>query len=180
MKKKFYAVLFTITAFLTSSPFIAFASNGSSSGKGSTGENANGSCGWGSIIMMVVLLVLMWFFMIRPQRKKEKESKDMQESVEVGDEIVTIGGIVGLVIKTGTDNVVIETGGDRQKIRIKKWAIQENITVNEKIAAENAKKSQNKKSLIAKGGVAAEDEKGKKKKSKAETAKPEKSENLEK
>ena len=59
----------------------------------------------------------------------------MQDSIQVGDEIVTIGGIVGMVVRKGDDNVVIETGGERNKLRIKLWAVSENTTAKEKAAA---------------------------------------------
>ena len=69
----------------------------------------------------------------------------MQNSLEVGDEIITGGGIVGIVVRTGDDTVVIETGGERHKLRIKKWAITENVTAVERFkemkAAAAAKKS---------------------------------------
>ena len=79
--------------------------------------------------LMVLLFAVMYFILIRPQKKKEKEQQAMQRAVRVGDEIVTIGGIVGLVTRVEDDTIQIETGGDRHKMRIKTWAIQENITV---------------------------------------------------
>lgn len=66
-----------------------------------------------------------------------KEAKAMQSSLQVGDEIVTIGGIVGLVVQVNEDNIVIETTGNRNKIRLKNWAVQENLTMTE-----NAKRKQ--------------------------------------
>ena len=60
----------------------------------------------------------------------------MQDNVQIGDEIVTYGGMVGIVVRKGEDNVVIETGGEKNKIRIKTWAISENTTAKEKAAAE--------------------------------------------
>jgi preprotein translocase subunit YajC len=76
----------------------------------------------------------------------------MQNDLRIGDEVVTIGGIVGLVVKATEDTVVIECGGDRSRIRIKKWAIQENVTVREDaereraaMAAEAQKKKEEKK-----------------------------------
>lgn len=103
----------------------ATASSGSSS-------SSTGSGGMiGSLIMMVLLFAVMYFILIRPQKKKEKEQQAMQRAVRVGDEIVTIGGIVGLVTRVEDDTIQIETGGDRHKMRIKTWAIQENITVKE-------------------------------------------------
>ena len=55
----------------------------------------------------------------------------MRNSIQVGDEVTTVGGIVGLVVNIKEDTVVLETGGDRSKIRIKRWAIQENLTQHE-------------------------------------------------
>lgn len=88
------------------------------------------------LIMFVIIIVFFYFLMIRPQKKKDKEQKEMRENIQIGDEIMTIGGIVGIVVKKTEDTVVIETGGDKSKLRIKMWAIQENITVSEKAAAE--------------------------------------------
>ena len=89
-----------------------------------------------TLIMFVLVIVFFYFLMIRPQKKKDKEQKEMRENIQIGDEIMTIGGIVGIVVKKTEDTVVIETGGDKSKLRIKMWAIQENITVSEKAAAE--------------------------------------------
>ncbi len=81
-----------------------------------------------SVIMMVAVLGLFYFMAVRPQKKKEKEQKEMRETLQIGDEVTTIGGIVGIVVRKGEDTVVIETGGDRSKIRVKTWAISENLT----------------------------------------------------
>ena len=89
------------------------------------------------ILIMVLLFAVMYFILIRPQKKKDKEAKAMQSSLQVGDEIVTIGGIVGLVVQVNEDNIVIETTGNRNKIRLKNWAVQENLTMTE-----NAKRKQ--------------------------------------
>lgn len=69
--------------------------------------------------------------LIRPQRKRDKETQRMRNSIQVGDEVLTVGGIVGLVVSIKEDTVVVETGGDRSKIRLKRWAIQENLTQHE-------------------------------------------------
>lgn len=103
------------------------------------GKSASGS-GFGTVgylIFMVLLFAVMYFILIRPQKKKDKEAKAMQSSLQVGDEIVTIGGIVGLVVQVNEDNIVIETTGNRNKIRLKNWAVQENLTMTE-----NAKRKQ--------------------------------------
>jgi preprotein translocase subunit YajC len=83
-----------------------------------------------SVGMLVVVMVIFYFMLIRPQNKKEKEQKKMRDSIQIGDEVTTIGGIVGIVVRKNDDTqtVVIETGGDRSKIRVKTWAISENLT----------------------------------------------------
>lgn len=84
-----------------------------------------------SVIMMVIVFGLMYFLMIRPQKKKEKEAKEMRDNLQIGDEVTTIGGITGIVVRKTEDTVVIETGGDRSKIRVKIWAISENATIHD-------------------------------------------------
>lgn len=83
------------------------------------------------IILMVVMFVVMYFVMIRPQKKRQKEEQEMRSSIEVGDEIVTIGGIVGRVVTIREEDIIVETGADKNKIRIKKWAIGTNVTKSE-------------------------------------------------
>ena len=83
------------------------------------------------IVPCVLLIVVFYFVLIRPQRKRDKETQRMRNSLQVGDEIVTVGGVVGLVVSIKEDTVVLETGGDRSKIRVKRWAIQENLTVHD-------------------------------------------------
>ncbi|MCI5925029.1 MAG: preprotein translocase subunit YajC [Oscillospiraceae bacterium] len=83
------------------------------------------------IVPFVLLIVVFYFVLIRPQRKRDKETQRMRNSLQVGDEIVTVGGVVGLVVSIKEDTVVLETGGDRSKIRVKRWAIQENLTVHD-------------------------------------------------
>lgn len=75
------------------------------------------------VIILVVFIALMYFLLIRPQRKKEKEVSDMRSSIRVGDQIVTIGGIMGKVIKTKEDSIVIQVGADKVRFEMKKWAI---------------------------------------------------------
>ena len=89
-----------------------------------------------NILPFVLIIVVFYFILIRPQRKKDKETQRMRNSIQVGDEVVTVGGVVGLVVSLKEDTVVIETGGDRSKIRIKRWAIQTNETVHDDPEAE--------------------------------------------
>ncbi|MBQ6877745.1 MAG: preprotein translocase subunit YajC [Oscillospiraceae bacterium] len=85
-----------------------------------------------SFAPIVIVLIVFYFLLIRPQQKKDKEDRAMRENLEIGDEIVTIGGIVGLVVSIKEDTVVIETGSDRSKIRILKSAVAQNISAKEK------------------------------------------------
>ena len=88
-----------------------------------------------SIILMVVWLAVifgaMYFIMIRPQRKKQKEEKKMRDNLQVGDEIVTIGGLYGRVISLKEDTIVIESASDHSKLTIARWALQTNLTVHD-------------------------------------------------
>lgn len=87
-------------------------------------ETASGSGSmWSSIIMVALIIVVFWFFIIRPQRKKDKETAKMRSELQVGDEIVTIGGIIGIIVSMKEDSLVIETGSDRSKVRLARWAI---------------------------------------------------------
>jgi preprotein translocase subunit YajC len=83
------------------------------------------------IILMVVLVVVMYFMMIRPQKKRQKEEQEMRASLEIGDEIITIGGIVGKVVTIREEDIVIETGADRTKMKVQRWAINTNVTKTE-------------------------------------------------
>ena len=116
-------------------------------------------------LMLIIMFVLLYFMAIRPQKKRDRELKEMQESLQIGDEIVTGGGIVGIVVSVGEDTVVIETGGAKHKLRIKNWAITENVTAAERI--KEAKASGKKSSAVAAAAVVddddAEDKKSKKK-----------------
>ncbi len=75
------------------------------------------------ILMLVGLLVVMYFVMIRPQKKQEKAQNDMRNNLAVGDEITTIGGIIGKIVSIKEETCVIETSHERTKIRILKTAV---------------------------------------------------------
>ena len=94
----------------------------------------------------------------------------MQESLQVGDEVVTGGGIVGIIVSVGEDTVVIETGGAKHKLRIKNWAITENVTAAERLKEARAARktsSASSESTVESAAVVdddAEEKKSKKKK----------------
>ncbi|MBR6514190.1 MAG: preprotein translocase subunit YajC [Clostridia bacterium] len=75
------------------------------------------------IIMLVAIIPVFYFFMIRPQKKQEKEKQAMMNNLEVGDEITTIGGIIGEIVSIKEETVTIETARERNKIRILRSAI---------------------------------------------------------
>jgi len=83
---------------------------------------------------LVVIVGVMYFLLIRPQRKKTKEEKKMRDSLQVGDDIVTIGGIYGKVISLKEDTIVIESKSDHSKMTIARWALQQNLTVHDDAA----------------------------------------------
>lgn len=91
-----------------------------------------------TFIPLILIIVVFYFLLIRPQRKKDKEDAAMRNNIQVGDEIVTAGGIIGIVFSVKDDTLVVETGGDRSKIRIKKWAVSQNLTVHEQQEAARA------------------------------------------
>ena len=76
-----------------------------------------------TIIMLVAVFVVFYFFGIRPQKKQEKAAAQMRNNLQVGDEITTIGGIIGKVVSIKDETCVIETSRERTKIRILKSAI---------------------------------------------------------
>lgn len=160
-------IMILSSALSTASTACFFAMNAFAEGE-TADAAANATGGGGSfltfILPLLLMFVLLYFMAIRPQKKQEQEAKQMQSSIQVGDEIVTNGGIIGMVVRVGDDNVVIETGGERNKIRIKKWAVTENIS-----ASERMKQAQSKtKSPIESAGVADESDKKKKKSKKSD------------
>ena len=76
-----------------------------------------------NLLPIVILFVLMYFLMIRPQRKKDKQIKDMRNSVTVGDEIITIGGLCGKIVKTKDETIVVQVGADKVKFEMMRWAV---------------------------------------------------------
>ncbi len=93
-------------------------------------------------LMMGIFLVFMvgyMFVIFRKDKKQQQAEQDMRENLKIGDEIITIGGIMGRVVTIKDDSVVIETGADRNKIRFTKQAIGRNVTEEKK--AEELKKA---------------------------------------
>ena len=100
-----------------------------------TATASSASLGWTSIIWLVLLLVAFYFILIRPQRKKEKKDAEMRKNIQIGDEIVTAGGIVGIVCKLEEETLVIEIGSDKSKLRIRRWAVSQNLDAEKEASA---------------------------------------------
>lgn len=89
--------------------------------------------GWVMILIYVALFAVLYFVLIRPNSKKKKAEQEMRNNIAIGDDVTTIGGIVGRIvaIKEDEDAFIIETGSDRVKMKFKKWAISSVDTVKE-------------------------------------------------
>ena len=82
-----------------------------------------GGTQWITIVVLVLMLALFYFVIYRPQKKQEKEAAQMKNSLQIGDEVTTIGGIIGEIVSIKDETCVIETSKDHCKIRILKSAI---------------------------------------------------------
>ena len=87
------------------------------------------------LIMIALLFVVMYFFMIRPQKKQEKKDAEMRNSLAVGDEVTTIGGIIGKVVSIKGETFVLESTREKTKIRFLRGAIRSIDVKAEDLAA---------------------------------------------
>ena len=108
------------------------------------GEGGTGGGMLGTVLMLVVMIGVFYFLLIRPENKRKKEAEQMRSNVHTGDQVTTIGGIVGTVISVKDDKFVLETGADQVRLEFAKWAISTNDTATEAAKAE-AKKRQEEK-----------------------------------
>ena len=91
-------------------------SSGTTEGAGMMGT-------WGSIAMIVIMFAVFYFFAIRPQKKQEKETQAMRNALAIGDEIVTIGGIVGIITNITDETITIITSRDKTRIQLLKSSV---------------------------------------------------------
>ncbi len=96
------------------------------SGGTEASEGTGGAGSYTGIIVLVVMLVVFYFFLIRPENKKKKKAEEMRNNLSVGDKITTIGGMVGKIVDISGDLITFETGEDRVRIQVTKWAISTN------------------------------------------------------
>ena len=92
------------------------------------------------LIPLVLMIALMYFLMIRPENKKKKQAEEMRNSLKKGDQITTIGGIVGKIVQVTDENIIIETSDDRVRMELTKWAVSTNNS-NPPADAKQAKKT---------------------------------------
>jgi preprotein translocase subunit YajC len=78
---------------------------------------------YASILIFVVLIAVFYFFLIRPENKKKKKLAQMRNELQVGDEITTIGGMIGKIVAIKDNTITFETGEDRVRIQVMRWAI---------------------------------------------------------
>lgn len=116
MKKILATVLGVVAAMFAFAGCAPAAADGTASSAG----------GFTSIIMMVAILAVFYFLMIVPEKKRKKKAQEMRDSIEVGDKIVTIGGMIGKVVHVSAEKVTFETSEDRVRIEVTKWAISSN------------------------------------------------------
>lgn len=84
-----------------------------------------------NLVIPLGFLAVFYFILIRPQQKRDKAIKSMRESLKIGDEVVTIGGIVGRVLKVTEEVITIEVGADKTKLTVEKWGIGKQINSKE-------------------------------------------------
>ena len=92
-------------------------------------DGAEGGSGASTLTMllpMVLIFVIFYFLMIRPENKRKKKAQEMRDNISVGDKITTIGGMIGKVVHVADDRITFETGEDRVRIEVTKWAVSSN------------------------------------------------------
>ena len=89
------------------------------------------------IIMLILMFAIFYFLLIRPENKKKKKTEEMRNSLSLGDEITTIGGITGKIVQITEDTITFETGEDRVRIQTKKWAVSTTAKMEAEEAARN-------------------------------------------
>ncbi len=94
--------------------------------------------GMSGILFLVIIVVVFYFFLIRPENKRKKQLTQMRDNLTIGDEIVTIGGIMGKVVQVTEDTITFETGEDRVRLQVTKWAISTNVREEKAKAAQQA------------------------------------------
>lgn len=115
--------------------FLTADATSSGTSSGAAAADAAAASPWyvqfAPIGMLLIFVVVMYFVMIRPQRKQQKQEAKMRADLQIGDEIITIGGIYGRVVSLKDDSIVIESSGDRSKLQVTRTAVAQNLTVHD-------------------------------------------------
>ena len=91
------------------------------------------------MLILVAFIILMYFLLVRPQKKKEKTVKAMRDAIRVGDEVITIGGICGKIVKTKDETLILQVGADKLKFEIMRWAVSSVVSKSNRPAESSAK-----------------------------------------
>jgi len=105
-----------------------------------TATGAEGSAGLGIFLPLILMLAMLYFLMIRPESKRKKQAEEMRSSLKKGDQITTIGGIIGKIVQVTDETIIIETSEDRVRMELTKWAVSTNNS-NPPADAKKAKKT---------------------------------------
>ena len=106
-------------------------------------ETGTPSGGLLSMVLPLVLIIGVFYFMIiRPENKRKKEAENLRASIKEGDEITTIGGIIGTVVSVKEEKFVIETSSDQVRIELAKWALSTNDSAQAAAKEEASKKAE--------------------------------------
>lgn len=119
MKKRLFPLMVLAMSLLGT--FSAFAAEDGGAGE----EQATGGAWWVWILIYGAMFALFYFLLIRPQKKKQKAEEELRNNIMMGDEITTIGGIVGRVVSIKDDDITIESSIDRTLVQFKKWAVRD-------------------------------------------------------
>ena len=90
---------------------------------GAGGAGAAAASSSSLLIMIVIMVVVMYFMIWRPESKRKKQAENMRNSLKKGDQITTIGGIIGKIVQVSDETIVIETSEDRVRMELTKWAV---------------------------------------------------------
>ena len=122
MNKKKLITLFTVLLLVASLATAVFATDAAQAVSEEPAPWYAGILNSG-ILPIVIICLVFYFVLIRPENKKKKEVANMRNNLAVGDKITTIGGIIGRVTNVKDDQITIETGNDKSKLRLTKWAV---------------------------------------------------------
>lgn len=91
------------------------------------------------LMPLILLIFIMYFLLIRPQKKREKATTEMRNSIQVGDEIITIGGICGKVVKVKDETLIIQVGAEKLKFEVMRWSISKVVNSDPAAAGKKAR-----------------------------------------